>query len=337
MDNNLSIETNLAIEMLDTVLEAEEESDSVEIEIHSQYSPTTQLNIEIFPVVQSKQEVFAQGSPNSSLNETKNLELIDSDTLYQLKFEIENIIKQAQATVAEIEKKQLNESPSDNDEDENAFKNKKFLTHLNDLIAKSNQQTLTPMQKQSKTLERKRDDESEPNMKHSKSAPNLKLLINLSEFKDKSSEDEANIYHMLDGEDEPVVVIPPPPPVFSAELFEKIATLKHKKREAEIEEEAEQENNEETSSVEEEPVNKENFRDKLEKLLRAPPTRSSLVAPIPMPRTSLIENQTNGSYDNREQQTSCKDPDKPAYTSATLLRQRKLFDEVLKKIQKNID
>lgn len=343
INNKLSVEseTNLAIEMLDTVLEAEDESDSTENEINSQRSSSRSINRKdvIVPISMLSREVSDEKSPANTLTETINLQIIDPHFIRsELEAEIDEILKHAQATV----ESKLNEQSEEEDEDdENVFKNRKFLTRLSDLISsKSNQKATSTVQ--SKTLERK--SETTTGLKHSKSVPNLKLILDSVEAEKKSFNDDSNVEYILSDDEgesnkdskELKESLIPPPPIFSAELFERVATLKQREKLADKEKESEEKaeksfkaEDEDAKSLEDESVNKENFRDKLEKLLSVPPTRLSLIAPVPLPRTSLIRTKD----DNQERQVSSRET--PTPISATIQKQRELFDEVLKKIKRN--
>lgn len=349
INNKLSEEkeTNLAIEMLDTVLEGEEESDSVETEINSRRESTQSINRKDanVPVIALTRDFSYESSPKASPTEAKNLEIIDPEYIRsEIETVIDDVLECARASVAEIELARLNEIQSD-DDDENVFKNRKFLTHLSDLILKSNQQTSpSRLNVQSKTLGRKQssDAKKERNLKHSKSVPDFKILSDSAE--EKAFHDDTRVDYTLSDDGvsesnndvnesaEPSEFVPPPAPVFSAELFGKVATLKRKEQQEEADKNIIQDDDGDTKSLEDEPVDKENFRDKLEKLLAAPPSRLSLIAPIPLPRMSLAKNP---SKDNHEQHPSTGDVITPLPISATMLRQRQLFDEVLKKFAKN--
>lgn len=336
INNKLSVENeaNLAIEMLDTVLEAEDEdSDETEINSRRESSQSIKCKDADVPVMILTRDFADEKSPEKSPLQTRNLEIIDPEHIrIEIEAEIDDILGRARASVADIELGKSYEIQSD--DDENVFRNRKFLTHLSDLISKSGQQA-SPIQ--SKTFERKADMPAVTMLKHSKSAPDFKLLLEQG----TNFSDDTSVDYVLNNKDDDApesLTAPPPPPVFSAELFEKVATLRRKKREVEEkEEEIEQENSikdDDEQSLEDESVNKENFRDKLEKLLRVPPSRLSMLAPVPMPRTSLI-NKTED--DNHEEQPSPKESSVAAPLTATMLRQRELFDEVLRKIRKDED
>lgn len=335
INNKLEVENeaNLAIQMLDIVLEAEDEGDSISSRRVSGQSITAK-DADV-PVITLSDEVNTEKSHRNRLPPLA----IDCEIDWkEIENEIDEILERALTSVAEFEAKKSTEIQSV--DDENVFKNQKFLTHLNDLISKSNQQTSPSVNVQSKTLDRSSDARQSTNLKHSKSAPDFNLILKLSEATNSSFKDDTSIhYNLSDEEDENDVgaaTAPiPPPPVFSAELFEKVATLKRKdKKEEETVIEREKPRVEVVAATEDESVShegdstdKENFRDKLEKLLRAPPTRLSLIAPVPLPRTSLARN------DNHEQHALPSEQYTPAPVSATMLRQRELFDEVLRKLQ----
>lgn len=318
INNKLSAnsEADLAIEMLDTVLEAEDE-DSLETEIDSRRNSSRSVkssdtNVSVI--------IPLRVVP---MNETRNLVITDPEHIRnEIGAEIDDILERA---VAQIELNEANQIQSD--DDENVFKNRKFLTRLSDLISTKSNQQATP-DVLSKTLERRK--ETVPRLKHSESAPDLKLF----EGAENGFNDDTSVAYTLSDDDEAEEAkVPPQAPVFKAELFEKVATLR--KKEKKMDEEEEHENpikDEDTKSLDEEPVNKEDFRDKLEKLLSVPPSRLSLIAPTPLPRSSLINKSAKD-----EQQPLPRDTSTPAPVTATMLKQRELFDEVLKKLKRNDD
>lgn len=333
-EQSVESETNLAIEMLDTVLEAEDESDSAEDEINSRRNSSRSINRKDVnvPVLMLTREISDEKSPANTPTETINLQIIDPNFIRsELEAEIDEILKHAQATV---EGKLNQQSEEEDEDDENVFKNRKFLTRLSDLISSKSNQKAAP-----KTLERK--SETSPGLKHSKSVPNFKLILDSVEAKEKSFNDDSSVEYILSDDEgesnkETKESSIPPPPIFSAELFERVATLKRREKLVDKEEESEEKaensfkaEDEEAKTPEDESVNKENFRDKLEKLLSVPPTRLSLIAPVPLPRTSLIKSKD----DNLERQVSSRETATPI--SATMQKQRELFDEVLKKIKRN--
>ncbi|CRK95797.1 CLUMA_CG009254, isoform A [Clunio marinus] len=144
---NVENEANLVIEMLDTVLEAEdEENDFTETETNDRRDSSQSINTKNCFSSQTvlTTKVFELISPEEvSSNNTTKFEIFDLNVdKSDIENEINDIIKQAMATVAEIqEQRQFNEVQTDieDDTDENVFRNQKFLAHLNDLISKSNQ------------------------------------------------------------------------------------------------------------------------------------------------------------------------------------------------------
>lgn len=319
INNKLSTanEADLAIEMLDTVLEAEDEDEDSETNSRRVSGRSVKSSGEMNVTV-----ITPTPADVETPNESKNLEIIDPEHIRsEIAAEIDDILERAQASVAQIELGEARRIQSD--DDENVFKNRKFLTRLSDLIStKSNQQALPDVQ--SKTLERRK--EATPSLKHSKSVPNFKLIS--YQERDTSAADALS-------DDNETSKAPPPAPVFSAELFEKVATLRKKKMPEEEDDEVEHENalkDEDEKSLEDQPVNKDDFRDKLEKLLSVPPSRLSLIAPTPLPRSSLINKSARD-----EQQPLPRDTSTPAPVTATMLKQRELFDEVLKKLKKSND
>lgn len=324
-------EANLAIQMLDFVLEAEDEGESISSRRDSGQSITTK-DADVSVITRSE-EVYTENSPRNRLPPI----VIDCEVAWkEIENEIDDILERARASVAEIESRKSTEIQSVHDE--NVFKNQTFLIHLNDLISKSNQRASSSVNAQSKTLGRSSDGRQTmaTTLKHSKSAPDFNLILEQAEAANSSFKDDTSVHYVLSGEEDEATAAPiPPPPVFSAELYEKVATLKRKdKKDEETVIEREKPRVEVVAAKEEfslslegDPADKENFRDKLEKLLRVPPTRLSLIAPVPLPRTSLAQN------DNREQEASPREQYTPVPVSVTMKRQRELFDEVLKKLQ----
>lgn len=335
INNKLGAENdaNLAIQMLDFVLEAEDEGDSISSRRVSGQSITTR-DADVSAITRSG-EVYTETSPRKPLP----VLAIDCEVAWkEIESEIDDILERARASVAEIEMRKSTEIQSVHDE--NVFKNQTFLTHLSDLISKSNQRATPSVNVQSKTLDRRSDarQTTATTLKHSKSAPDFNLILKMAEATNSSFKDDTSVHYTLsdEEEEEEATAAPiPPPPVFSAELFEKVATLKRKDKtddETVIEREKPRvevvaAKEEFSLSLEADPSDRENFRDKLEKLLRVPPTRLSLIAPVPLPRTSLAKN------DNHEQEDAPREQYTPAPVSATMKRQRELFDEVLKKLQ----
>lgn len=335
INNKLGAENdaNLAIQMLDFVLEAEDEGDSISSRRVSGQSITAK-DADVSAITRSE-AVYTEISPRNPLPVVG----IDCEVAWkEIESEIDDILERARASVAEIETRKSTEIQSVHDE--NVFKNQTFLTHLNDLISKSNQRASPSVNVQSKTLDRRSDGRqtTATTLKHSKSAPDFNLILKMAEATSSSFKDDTSVHYALSDEEEEATTAPiPPPPVFSAELFEKVATLKRKDKtddETVIEREKPRvevvaAKEEFSVSLEGDPGDRENFRDKLEKLLRVPPTRLSLIAPVPLPRTSLARN------DNREQEDAPREQYTPV--SATMKRQRELFDEVLKKLQPRED
>lgn len=332
INNKLSVENeaSLAIEMLDTVLEAEEENNSVKSESYSQKVSSQSIKCEEanVPVITLAPDARSEKSP-TVLGE---LEIIDREAV---KTEIVEILRRAAEQVEEIREAQARETQSE--DEASVFSNRKFLIRLNSLISKSNQ--LTSKAVQSKTLERKPESTNAESLKHSKSAPSFKLMM--EEANNKSFHDDTSVdYAQSDDEDEVGrSFVIPPPPAFSAELFEKVASLKRRRMSEDAEEDKSKplvvtttpaEDEDVKSLSQDESVNKEDFRDKLEKLLGAPPTRLNLIAPTPQPRVSLMNNEAKHSDDKQ----SPRETTTPLPISGTMRKQRALFDEVLKTIKR---
>lgn len=328
INNNLSVETetNLALEMLDTVLEAEE----INLAEREKNSPL--LSNE--PICDTKVQTVMLNRQLSDEKciENNPVETINHNVTYDsdyLRDEIDAILEHARKTV----EGKLRMLESEDDDDENIFKNRKFLSQLSNLISKSSHQAPSP---QIKPIEQK--PEAVPDLKHSKSAPDLKLILDTVLIEENSFNDDTNVDYVVNdfvrnSKDDDAGSLIPPPPIFSAELFQKVATLKRTKKFDEgekaedlIENTKDRDESEESTD---ETLDKENFRDKLEKLLRVPPSRLSLVPPVPLPRKSLIKTED-------EKEASSNDiASTPTAIGATMKKQRVLFDEVLKKIKRH--
>lgn len=302
--------TESAIEMLDTVINAEECSTSSTI-----------------PEMELTQEFCEEQSPEGSDILSKNLKHDYECFRQEVQDVIDEILDHARATVVEMEFLRLNSAQAD--ENDNVFRNQTFLAHLSDLISKPNPQTASS-QDRSKTL-----PSSKPRLKPSKSVPTFEMLLNLPDFNETSFSDDTNVEYTLNNDNEKVI---PPPPVFQAELFEKVAALKRSQEVITIAQYEPQDEERRNSLESDKSVDKENFRDKLERLLSAPPNKLSPRAPTPLPRTSLIQSLSKRSDEDQEQQPKDSGQVHASGTiSATMKKQRELFEEVLKKINKDND
>lgn len=298
-----------AIEMLDTVINAEEISTS-----------SIRSDIEII-------QDFQKQTSELSLNRSKSLEDGYEWFRQDLQDLVEDILIEAQAAVDEIEF--IKRSSTKTVEDDNVFKNRSFLAHLNELVSKSGQ---TSAQDQSKSLEGVHKN----SLTNSKSNPDLQSLMSTPEVSRTAFKDDTQVVYELE---QPI----PPPPIFHAELFEKVATLKRTQKKnltdtpsISVAQESVREEEKTNSPEIVEPISKENFRDKLEKLLSVAPTRLSLVAPTPLPRTSLNKDISKPSGEASEKPSrQVHVPAQPI--SATMMKHREMFDEVLKKLKQNED
>jgi hypothetical protein len=306
-------ETHLAIGILDTVLENEENDDSscsdiehIEKSRHSIKSCTED----------STNALVIPHNSIATLLRGENLRIIDPEVIRsEIQAEIDEILERAQDIVVNRDEHNNNNNNNNDEDDENVFQNKKFLTHLSDLI--SNQSSMSALQSQTLQRTKKSDGEKNP-LKHSNSAPNLKDV-----------EKKINEENLKNDDVKFFPVIPPIQPRYNNELLEKFATL----REREVLNEKDMDN--ESTASSEDSVNKDDFRERLEQLLSKPPDRSSVLRPVPMPRISINFDKSTERDEEGEAISRNIPPITPI--SATLMRQKAIFDEVLRKIKKNED
>lgn len=317
-------ETHLAIDMLDTILETEEENKSTASEINSQTNSSSSIKCETenVPVTQLTREhvdeIFMENKPN----EKKNMNPVDPMRLrLDIEWQIDEILTRARESVDA-----MIQSDDENCDDENIFKNRKFLSHLSILMSKSNQSNELIVQ----TLDRKPATRT---LKTSASAPDLKSMDSIDNEKQLNCEEEP----------QSIPQAPPLPLAFNTELFKKISTMKRKAEEkAEHDENLSELNSEHDDSLDIEPLSKERLREKLEKILRVSPTRPSTKHPIPASRRNVINKKApevraaDNNNNGEKQHPLPRDASiTPIPISATMIKQRELFNEVLKKIKRN--
>lgn len=305
-------EANIAIELLDTVLEAaSDEMANLSQSINDNF-------VEEIEVAETEHNNDYNSTENQCENESikimgNRMNDINRD---EIESEIDEILRKAILSIAENEKVELdltdeNETISDSDSPENVFQNHEFLSHLNELISKSstNQVSKTMTRRKPSTLSLKV-------LRHSKSVPNFEVVSVKNELRDNDNNIEM---HDTD-KNENKIPHPPPLPLnteVTASSYiprmnrEKIddESLVINKDFVEVEDEHDEE---------EVTVNRENIRDKLEKLLQSASLRLTLNAPIPLPRTKFDENVI---------------PVSPEVNLDTIKsKQKLLFTEVLKSI-----
>lgn len=320
----------LAIQILDTVLEDEEESEyskRLSKFLDSSLEDITAYQVEVLHKVEEKPPLCLP-----------KLKIIDTD---DIQCQIDEILDQA----SQIASEKLAEVQSPVDDDENVFQNEKFLTHLSDLIMsnKSAQDT--------QTLHRKKKDLKEENkteregMKHSSSAPDLKDLLRqikernepklvvVTPYEDKFKKENSEDPNKLSVPRIKVYSQTLTPPVINKELFAKFDEIQKRKAESGIPKQQESD----SESSEDESVDKAEFKEKLEKLLSQPPARMSLIRPIPMPRTSLLKTdevqRKIEAFDPTPLKRRVETPATPM--TAAMQKQKQMFDEVLKNIKKD--
>jgi len=369
-----------AIEMLDTVLEEAEEDEDysssdepLEIGINSRRTSSQSIkrngdamNVPVILLTRADCE-----DTSSVMTETKNLDIIDPEVVRrEILLEIDEILDEAQARIVKMGQLNVNFNEAEgevsinsgSEDDENVFRNQKFLTRLSDLISKSNQQTSqNQLNAQTKAAAAVDVDGTKAQLKPSKSVPNLNSIFAPLERDTKSFNDDTSVNYILGGDEEEDEggssrsAIIPPAPVFSAELFQKVASLRRKNNQQEAAEEDEDsilkvtgekshfmdaaaaDDDDGESQDGDEPVNKNSIRDKLEKLLSAPPTRLSAIPPLPQPRTSILKLDSNEIEVEEDSSPRTASDITPAPVSATMKKQRELFDKVLRKLKHNDD
>lgn len=251
---NVSDESHLAIEILDTILENEDDDDGSDKKL------SQSINDE--KVTQSLVEL----DEKLEVELPKIIIIIDT---YDVASQLDDILERA----AEVVESKLIEKDSQVDDSENVFQNEKFLTHLSDLITSKRKAPET------QTMHRKKKVPSA--IKHSSSAPDLQEILRSA---DKSDMNDDLRHDKVDEKKIKTAILPMSTTVNNTELFEKFEEMKRRKR-LQMEKSGDV-YKEETDSSEDESIDKEEFREKLEKLLRSPPTRLSLIRPVPLPRMS---------------------------------------------------
>jgi len=313
----------LAIQILDTVLEDEEES-----EYSKRLSKFLDASLEDI----NENQIEIQQKVNEKLPTIlPKLKIIDTD---DIQLQINEILEQA----SEIAYEKLNSNQSPIIDDENVFQNEKFLTHLSDLIMsnKSAQETQTLHRKKKDLLE-----ENKTELKHSSSAPDLQELLRQNEpklvvvtpYEDKFKKEGVEDPNKLNVPKVKLFSQTLTPPLINKELFAKFDEIQKRKAEAGIPVQPEID----TESSEDESIDKEEFKGKLEKLLSQPPARSSFIRPVPLPRTSIQKTEEVQKKIEAFDPTPMKRRVEPPATpmSATMQKQRQMFDEVLKNIKKD--
>lgn len=321
---------NIAIELLDTILEAA-------MSDHEENSEC---------IIVKKEQVM-------NADDTQSLQPLHEVNRDEITAEIDSILERAIAQVAALqsEKVKINNAGSDDEiESENVFKNQTFLSHLNELIAKSSPKRVRESVNitTSKTLSRKKSISTAGKvmLRHSHSFPDLTKIPDDREV-DKSFNDviETSL-QVADVKNEQVeksekVPTPPPEPTTRISVSNFTATLRKPEDELkkidivkkpdtaekslqsnvhENEEEDDDKSDEDSVAL-----NRVDIRDKLEKILQSAPSRFSLIAPTPLPRTSV----NNISLP----QTTSLPPETATPITATMQRQKFLFTEVLKNLK----
>ena len=323
-DNCEENETNEAIEMLDTVLEQEDIEDELR-----QNSLNHKMNFDNIPdSITVKIEKENKLESKESEESKEDLEIIRQE----MKQEIELIIDQALMAIANL---QSDISEDESEDCNNIFQNKSFLNRLSSLIG-----NVKPTPKKFTTLI---TNENVPktriamkkHLNYSKSVPNLQYL-NSIETNDKLYQDDTIVGYNYVYVEKSKVNIPPLAPVFDKELFERVATMKLKKKSlppstdkvAKVDLINEPKD---LSDSETEILDKTAIKLKLENIFKAPPiNRNKSIKPVPLPRTSL----NNGNLTTINNENPLKDI--KVKTNSTAMDKHKLiFNEVLKKIKRD--
>lgn len=316
-------ETNKAIEMLDTVLEQEDKED--ELRQNSMYHRKS------FDSLPHSITVEIEIEKNIDCKEEEGE--LDLEKFRQgIKDEIELILDQALMAIERLEI-DISEDENENEDCNNVFQNQSFLNRLSSLIGNVN-----PSPKKVITFT---TNKSVPGTKivslkqlnHSKSVPNLQSLSSIA-IKDNLYNDDTTVDYNFDHEVKSTIYIPPAP-VFNEELFERVATMKLKKKATP----PPPKNNatkidlidepQDISDNEAEALDKAAIKLKLEKIFKAPPVvRNKSIKPVPLPRTSL----NNGNVilnDDYTKEITVKIP------SSAMNKHKLMFNEVLKIIKKD--
>ncbi|CAO1367288.1 unnamed protein product [Diamesa serratosioi] len=317
-------EENKAIEMLDTVLEQEDKEDELR---------QKSLNYKRKSFDNSAEFITVEIEVENKIEPKESKEELELETLRQdIILEIELILDEAIIAIEKLEtdSSEINSLESDKSENEsedcnNVFRNKSFLNRLSSLIGNVN-----PSPKKVITFT---TDENvhetrlviKKQLNYSKSVPNLQCLDSI-ESKNSLYHDDTIVDYNYVQEKESEVNIPPAP-VFVEELFERVATMKLKKKSLQIPKVQVDliDEPKDPSDSETETLDKTAIKLKLEQIFKAPPVlRIKINKPVPLPRTSL----------NNDNESSPKD--KTVKTPSSAMDKHKLiFNEVLKKIKKD--
>ena len=311
-------ETNKAIEMLDIVLEQEDKEDELR-----QNSMNQRKSFDSTP-----DSITVQIEIEKEIESTESKDVLDLEYLRQdIRDEIELILDQA---LIAIEKLDIDISEDESEDCNNVFQNQSFLNRLSSLIG------VKPSPKKVTTFSTNDNSETRNDTKkqlnHSKSVPNLQSL-NSIEIKDTSYHDDTIVDYNFDYEEKSDVNIPPAP-VFNEELFERVATMKLKKKTPQTPTENVTkvdliDEPKDLSDSDTETLDKAAIKLKLENIFKAPPIlRSKSIKPVPLPRTSLHNGNTIIN-DETSPKITVKTP-----TSA-MNKHKLMFNEVLKKIKKD--
>lgn len=307
-------ESNDALEIIDEIQQKDVFTSQIDNSLSNQSSEANEsLAIEMLDNILENEEYDSDKESYQTINigKTPSIEsqivvsevVINSIDVMQ---QIDEILEHAKKLVLEKELP----THSVKEQNENIFQNENFLTHLSGIIL-SNRNAI-----ESQTLHRKNGKNTKKTgIKRTESAPNLQeMKSSLVEHKKKIGKNFQSIHN--------------------TELLEKFAEMKKKKMEN---------FSAESESSEEEPIDKDQFREKLEMLLSNPPTRFSHGRPASF--TKFI------SYNNNNRQPKSKIfLEKPTPVrkikdiqltqttifNATLQGQKLIFDEVLKNIRKEV-
>lgn len=343
-------DANTAIELLDTILEAATKTDELQLS-----DSITSCIVE-----ESTSHHEEEISSKSSETESHATRILNEINRNEIESEIDEILRQAVLAVAKLDNEKIkinNDEDDDHEiESENIFKNHKFLSHLNDLISNPNPvRTLNRAREasvnMSKTLSRKKSisTNEKVTLKRSHSFSDLTTISDAHEvnkFNDEKLQDP-------DKENAEVatsrIPVPPPEPTPSSPSPAVTKFISARKKPAvkiiddeevkELDTEKtpqptvhENENNVDESSV---TLNRVNIRDKLEKLLQSAPMRFSRIPPTPLPRT--IINSPDIHPSQTQIQTQSLPHETPPPMSATMQKQKMLFNEVLKTLKHEND
>lgn len=308
-------EANIAIELLDVVLKAaSDETANLSQSINDNV-------VEEIEVAETEHNNDYNGRENRYEKENENIKIMENRmndiNRDEIESEIDEILREAVLSIAENGKVKLKSNLAATDENktiteppENVFQNHEFLSHLNELISKSSSNQL------SKTMTpRKSSVNSSKVLRHSKSVSDIRAV---SSVESELNDDKNVEMHETENDMNKNEISHPPPLPSSEEEFTPRTSVEKIDEDSHVISDIVKDELEDDVTV-----NREKIRDKLEKLLQSAPSRLTLNAPVPLPRTKFDEKTILSNPEVNET---------PQHIETIKSKQKLLFSEVLKSI-----